>query len=214
MTQIYPLPSDLHIGHRGHEVARLTEAIPLAAGELSLLVGLNGAGKTTLMKTICGIIPPLAGKIPDARTFYLPEDLEFPGELTPAQIAAATLCLDAEARAWSERIAEQLGVMRNKPYAHLSKGNRQKVRVWLSESIARQRGCVLLCLDEPMTGLDCQARDALMGLWESDRTVRRIISLHPSELPSHTDRIIVVSGQKINAIPGDTKWENIRPLLQ
>ena len=37
--------------------------IELRNGEVTCLLGLNGAGKSTLIKTLCGLLPPLAGSI-------------------------------------------------------------------------------------------------------------------------------------------------------
>src|SRR3954465_12622851 len=38
-------------------------SLSVRAGEVSGLIGLNGAGKSTVVKTICGFLPPKAGRI-------------------------------------------------------------------------------------------------------------------------------------------------------
>lgn len=35
----------------------------LAGGQMALLLGLNGIGKSTMLRTLCGLMPPLAGSI-------------------------------------------------------------------------------------------------------------------------------------------------------
>ena len=56
----------LSIGYKNRPIATVNEQILFEAGQITLLLGLNGQGKTTLMKTLAGLIPPLAGSV--ART--------------------------------------------------------------------------------------------------------------------------------------------------
>ncbi len=44
-------------------MATVTEQVLFEAGQVTLLLGLNGQGKTTLMKTLAGLLPPLAGNL-------------------------------------------------------------------------------------------------------------------------------------------------------
>ncbi len=37
--------------------------LSVSAGEIVTLVGSNGAGKSTLLNTVCGIVPPLGGRV-------------------------------------------------------------------------------------------------------------------------------------------------------
>jgi branched-chain amino acid transport system ATP-binding protein len=38
-------------------------SLSVSAGEIVTLVGSNGAGKSTLLNTVCGIVPPLGGRV-------------------------------------------------------------------------------------------------------------------------------------------------------
>ena len=69
----------------------MTEEIRFEAGQVTLLLGLNGQGKTTLMKTLAGLLPPLAGRLAPTRMLYLSDDVDFPARLTPNEIVK---CLD------------------------------------------------------------------------------------------------------------------------
>jgi iron complex transport system ATP-binding protein len=53
---------DLAIGYPGRMVGRGLD-VSLNEGEALALLGPNGGGKTTLLKTLLGLIPPLAGDI-------------------------------------------------------------------------------------------------------------------------------------------------------
>ena len=81
----------LSIGYKNRPVATVTERIAFEPGQITLLLGLNGQGKTTLMKTLAGLIPPLAGSILRAPVLYLSDDVNFPARLTPSEIVQ---CLD------------------------------------------------------------------------------------------------------------------------
>src|SRR6202040_2440422 len=76
----------LSIGYKNRPVATVTEQILFEAGQITLLLGLNGQGKTTLMKTLAGLIPPLAGSVDRSRVLYLSDEVDFPGNLTPREI--------------------------------------------------------------------------------------------------------------------------------
>ena len=73
----------LSVGYKKRPVATVTEQILFEVGQVSLLLGLNGQGKTTsLMKTLAGLLPPLAGSLALTDVLYLSDDVEFPANLT------------------------------------------------------------------------------------------------------------------------------------
>ena len=53
---------NITLGYEGHAVAR-DISFTVNSGDYLCIVGENGSGKSTLMKTILGLLPPLAGKI-------------------------------------------------------------------------------------------------------------------------------------------------------
>jgi ABC-type multidrug transport system ATPase subunit len=210
----WKIEQGLSIGYQRRPVATVTEEVLFEAGQVTLLLGLNGQGKTTFMKTLAGLLPPLAGRLAPTRVLYLSDDVDFPARLTPREIVQ---CLDAgaEYRSLGSEMLAGLEV-EDKRYGLLSKGNRQKARVVFAEVISRARKVHFLGLDEPFAGLDFQARDYLVSRWlENVRCERHlIVSMHPSEIPVAPSQILLVSDGKIWTVPPCTSWPEIRVLLQ
>ena len=204
----------LSIGYKTRPVATVTQEILFKAGQVSLLLGLNGQGKTTLMKTLAGLLPPLAGSLAPTRVLYLSDEVDFPPNLTPNEIVK---CLDpgGKNRALAREMMAGLEI-ENKRYSLLSKGNRQKARVIFAEIISRTRKVYFLGLDEPFAGLDFQARDYLVDRWleNVNRERHLLVSMHPSEIPVAPSQILLVSEGKIWPVPPEMSWSEIRVLLQ
>ena len=204
----------LFIGYKTRPVATVTEPIRFEAGQITLLLGLNGQGKTTLMKTLAGLISPLAGSVARTPMLYLSDDVSFPARLTPSEIVQ---CLDPgrKYRALGSEMLAGLEI-EDKRYGLLSKGNRQKARVIFAEIITRARKVNFLGIDEPFAGLDFQARDYLVNRWleNVNRERHLLVSMHPSEIPVAPSQILLVSEGKIWTVPPATSWSEIRVLLQ
>jgi zinc/manganese transport system ATP-binding protein len=204
----------LSIGYKTRPVATVTEKIRFEAGQVTLLLGLNGQGKTTLMKTLAGLLPPLAGNLARNRVLYLSDDVDFPASLTPREIVK---CLDpgGKYRALGSEMMTGLEI-ENKRYSLLSRGNRQKARVIFAEIISQARKVYFLGFDEPFAGLDFQARDYLVNRWleNVNRERHLLVSMHPSDIPVAPSQILLVSEGKIWTVPPQTAWSEIRVLLQ
>ena len=204
----------LSIGYKERQVATVAEEIVFEAGQVTLLLGLNGQGKTTLMKTLAGLLPPLAGNLAKTRVLYLSDDVDFPGNLTPREIVR---CLDSEGKlgTFGKEMLSGLEV-EDKRYGLLSKGNRQKARVTFAEIISRARKVNFLGLDEPFAGLDFEARDYLVSRWleNVNRERHLLVSMHPSEIPVVPSQVLLVSDGKIWTVPPATSWPQIKVLLQ
>lgn len=204
----------LSVGYGSHSVATVSEDLLFHGGAITLLLGLNGQGKTTFMKTLAGLVKPLAGKLAPTRGLYLSDDVDFPGRLTPREIVQ---CLDpsAQYRALGNEMLAGLEV-ENKGYALLSKGNRQKARIIFAEIISRIRKVCFLSLDEPFAGLDFEARDYLVHRWmeNANRERHLLISMHPSEIQVAPSQIVLVSDGRIWTVPAATPWSEIRQLLK
>jgi len=211
---ILKIEKGLTVGYRKRAVATLTEELVFQAGEVTLLLGLNGQGKTTLMKTMAGLLPPVAGQITKTRVLYLSDDVDFPTNLTPLEIVKS-LAQTTKIRTLGMEMLESLEV-ENKKYGLLSKGKRQKARIAFAEVVSRARNVNFLGMDEPFSGLDFQAREYLVSRWleNPDQSRHLLVSMHPSEIAVEPSQILLVSHGEIWTVPPSTPWPQIRALLQ
>lgn len=74
--------------------------------------------------------------------------------------------LDGPGRQRAEDLAEKVELDVRKPFARLSRGNRQKVLLVLAEMRAACSPCPILLLDEPFTGLDTRFKRCGELRWE------------------------------------------------
>ncbi|MEO7433419.1 MAG: ABC transporter ATP-binding protein, partial [Dokdonella sp.] len=143
--------------------------LTVSRGEVLGLLGVNGAGKTTTLRMMAGVLAPSEGKVllgganlheqPELgrrRIGYLPETPPLHAELTADEYLSFCVRLHgvarAAVRAAVDRVVErcELGEVRRRPMATLSKGFRQ--RVGIAQAIVHEPE--LIVLDEPASGLD------------------------------------------------------------
>lgn len=195
---------------RAPVIAGLSLDVP--EGQSFGLIGLNGVGKTTLIKTMLGLRTTDGGAVAiggkdrlapkDKKYFsYLPERFDPPWFLRGEEFLkfSAQLYGAGYDRAAAEALARDLAldpaVLRNRVQTY-SKGMRQKLG-FLSVLLTRSP---LLILDEPMSGLDPEARalvkDALRAVRAEGRTI--FFSSHIlADMNEICDRVGVLHGGKL-----------------
>ena len=127
-------------------------------GQRIALTGANGSGKTTLVRTIAGVLEPLAGKAAlgtSVRLGYMTQEQE---GLIPEEDALGTLrryapLNETEARTFLHKFLFS-GDEVFTPVGSLSYGER--ARLMLGCLVAQ--GCTFLLLDEPVNHLDIPSR--------------------------------------------------------
>ncbi|MGB4056549.1 MAG: ABC transporter ATP-binding protein [Alphaproteobacteria bacterium] len=196
----------------------------LNPGETFGLIGLNGAGKTSLIKCILGLRTQASGSIsvfgePPAMKkgrmslSYLPERFEPPWFLTGMEFIKFSLSLygrpfnPEEVVEKARRLALDPDALRRRVQTY-SKGMRQKLGLIGTIMV----GCNLMILDEPMSGLDPQARalvkDVLMECRKEGRTIflTSHILVDMDEICDHV-AVLHQGGIVFEGTPGQMKKE-------
>ncbi len=156
-------------------------------GKIIGLLGPNGSGKTTFMKIANGLLTPTAGEIlidgkpvskeTKAIVSYLPDANYLPDWMKISQLVEMFADFYADFNQDKAKyMLDNLNIMPNAKYKHLSKGNKEKVQLVLAMS----RKAELYMLDEPIGGVDPAAREyilnTIIGNYSEGATV--VISTH------------------------------------
>ncbi len=146
----------------------------LRAGQVTSLLGANGAGKSTAVNLLLGLLAADAGEVavfgrpPASRaarlgTGAMLQSAGIPDRLRVGEVLALVRSYYPEPRSVADCVAlAGLAGLLERPYRHLSGGQQRRVQFALA-ICGRPR---LLCLDEPTTGLDIEARQ---GIWQAIR---------------------------------------------
>lgn len=174
---------------------QVTLALPV--GALVEVTGRNGAGKSSLLRVLAGVLQPAAGVV-----WGRPQVVGWAPERFPAVQAMSTgsyLRAQAQVRGLADRAdwaaqreAERfgLGALLAVPLAQLSKGSAQKVG--LAQALLVPPG--LLVLDEPWSGLDAAAREAVPDV------VRQVVYGGGSV-------VVADHQQQVAALAPDVRWQ-------
>jgi zinc transport system ATP-binding protein len=190
-------------------------------GEFVAIAGPNGGGKTTLLRLILGLEEPSAGHVHVAlrRRGYLPQRaqtaIDAPltvRELVGAGRAARSRLLGpsslTDRAAVRDAIARVgLSAQADKRLTTLSGGQQQ--RAFIAKALAREPE--LLALDEPTTGVDVEAQEAIAALLRQLGTELGMTVLYVSHefgaVEHFVERIVLVRERIVfdgppSALPG------------
>jgi ABC-2 type transport system ATP-binding protein len=184
--------------------------LQIHAAEAVGLLGPNGAGKSTLISLLTGLRRPDSGSLqifgrpptdPRARAGLgvTPQATSLPETLKVAEVVDFVGAHFADPVPRAQLLAEfGLGELAGKQTGALSGGQKRRLLVALSMA-GRPR---LVVLDEPTTGLDVQARDAL---WTALRRYREaggtllITSHYLAEIEALCSRVVVIDHGRVIA---------------
>lgn len=201
--------------------------LSVGAGQVTSLLGANGAGKSTAVNLLLGLLAADAGEASvfgrrpgslAARlgTGAMLQSAGIPDRLRVGEVLALVRSYYPDPRSVADCVAlAGLDGLMARPYRQLSGGQQRRVQFALA-LCGRPR---LLCLDEPTTGLDIEARQTL---WAAVRELvgegcAVLLTTHYlEEAEALSDHVVVVdAGRKIAegsvaAIRGHVSQHSIR----
>ena len=211
--------ADLVLAHvrKDYGKVRAVEGVDLrfAHGELTALLGPSGCGKTTLLRMIAGLEDPTGGKIVlgDRDLTHVPAHKRkfgmvfqnfalFP-HLNVRDNVCYALTIDGvpktEAYAKATQLLDlvQLSDFADRRIGALSGGQRQRVAI--ARALAQEPEIFLL--DEPMSALDANLREAMqveLRLLQQRLGITTIVVTHDQrEAMTMADRIVVMSNGRV-----------------
>jgi ABC-2 type transport system ATP-binding protein len=189
-------------------------AFDVGPGRMTGFVGANGAGKTTTMRIVLGVLAPTSGEVrwdghpitrADRQRFgYMPEERGlYPKQQVQEQLVFFGRLHGMDRVDATRRVGEllerlDLGERRDDRLDTLSLGNQQRVQI----AAALVHRPAALVLDEPFSGLDPIAVDAMASLLRDEVAagVPVLFSSHQLELVEQLcDDLVILAGGRVAA---------------
>lgn len=197
----------LVVGYGGSGILPAID-LTLGRGELLAVIGRNGSGKSTWLKTLLGLMRPVAGEArftrPDVCLTYLAQRQAF-DDLYPLRVRdVVAMALERRGalffgrpRDARERVREALALvgaseLEARPFRELSEGQKQRV-LFARVAMAAPD---LAVLDEPTSAMDLVAEREAWQLLERLRQRTKmaliVVSHYVGLAAAHADRVVLL----------------------
>jgi ATP-binding cassette subfamily F protein 3 len=172
----------------------------IRAGQRIVLTGPNGAGKTSFIRTIVGMIPPLAGSFRlggATKLGYMAQEQELlnPNFSALQTIQSVAQFNETEARNFLHYFLFK-GDIALHPSYELSYGERARLQL----GILVAQGCTFLILDEPINHLDIPSRERFEEALENFKGTILAIVHDRSFIERFASHIWVAKEQRIKVV--------------
>jgi zinc transport system ATP-binding protein len=206
----------------GHSPAVLRDVdLEVERGEFVAIAGPNGGGKTTLVRLVVGLEQPTAGRVElmVRKVGYLPQrtqagidaPLTVRELVTTGRASRARLIgpLSAADRLSVQEAIDRVGLSPSADRRLTTLSGGQQQRAFIAKALAADPE--LLVLDEPTTGVDVGAQDAIAALLQRLRSELEMTILYVSHefgaVEGFVERIVLVRGGIVfdgppSALPG------------
>jgi manganese transport system ATP-binding protein len=196
----------------GSTVALARSSFTIPSGRVTAIIGPNGSGKSTVLNAIAGLVEPAAGSIdvPARRdgsrhisyvlqttkvNEALPVTVREVVTMGRYAVAGTYGRLDRVDREAVESAMKRTGIsdLASRHLHHLSGGQRQ--RVFVAQGLAQEHD--LLLLDEPLTGIDLPAAQAIDAVIHDEitRECTVILTTHDLSEARVADHVVLLSGE-------------------
>jgi zinc transport system ATP-binding protein len=190
-------------------------------GEFVAIAGPNGGGKTTLVRLVVGLEQPTSGRVElmARKVGYLPQrtqagidapvtvrELVTTGRASRARLIGPLSSTD---RVSVQEAIDRVGLSPNADRRLTTLSGGQQQRAFIAKALAADPE--LLVLDEPTTGVDVEAQDAIAALLQRLRSELEMTILYVSHefgaVERFVERIVLVRGEIVfdgppSALPG------------
>ena len=206
----------------GHSPPVLRDVdLEVERGEFVAIAGPNGGGKTTLVRLVVGLEQPTAGRVElmVRKVGYLPQrtqagidaPLTVRELVTTGRASRARLIgpLSAADRLSVQEAIDRVGLSPSADRRLTTLSGGQQQRAFIAKALAADPD--LLVLDEPTTGVDVEAQDAIAALLQRLRSELEMTILYVSHefgaVEGFVERIVLVRGGIVfdgppSALPG------------
>lgn len=136
-------------------------SLDLASGDVLHVTGANGIGKSSLLRILAGLLSPYAGEMShDGAIGLVDEKPALDPDKPLSQALGFWEAIDACNDPSGALATMDLGALLDVPVRYLSTGQRKRAAL----VALLNRGAPIWLLDEPLNGLDANARDRLIAL--------------------------------------------------
>lgn len=216
MSDFAVTATDLVVAYGTHvAIERSTFTIP--ARSVTTIIGPNGSGKSTLLSAIAGLVDPSSGSIetpgvPSTRDISYVLQTTKVNEALPISVrevvsmgryasAGAYRWLGSTDKAAIGDAMERMGIsdLGSRHLHDLSGGQRQ--RVFVAQGLAQDHD--ILLLDEPLTGIDLAAAQAIDAVIhdETTRGCSVIMTTHDLSEAQVSDHVLLLAGRVVASGP-------------